>query len=224
MKQIMPMMTTAIMFGAVLLSLGYLLGIYNAIKRRDWPRAFVHPKGVAGLVMYWSLLGLALTGLAGSALAPTLVMPFPMIVWVIPAAISGIVVMLAELLERLMTGHRPLMPDGVAVYAIQSFFELFEALISVLSNSLSYVRVGAFAVAHGFLSEAFFLLGGLTGAEFGIGWWIVVIIGTVFIVGFEGLIVGIQTMRLEYYEFFSKFFVGGGVRYEPLSLQPNTDK
>jgi V/A-type H+-transporting ATPase subunit I len=84
--------------------------------------------------------------------------------------------------------------------------------------------VGAFAVAHGFLSEAFFLLGNLTGTEYGIGWWIVVIIGTVFIVGFEGLIVGIQTMRLEYYEFFSKFFVGGGVRYEPLSLQPNADK
>jgi V/A-type H+-transporting ATPase subunit I len=38
------------------------------------------------------------------------------------------------------------------------------------------------------------------------------------------LIVGIQTMRLEYYEFFSKFFVGGGKRYEPLTLRPVVDK
>ena len=36
----------------------------------------------------------------------------------------------------------------------------------------------------------------------------------------EGLIVGIQTMRLSYYEFFGKFFTGGGRRYEPLALHP----
>jgi V/A-type H+-transporting ATPase subunit I len=224
MKEIMPVLELAIGFGVIMLSLGYILGIYNAWKRKDWARVLVHPKGLAGLILYWSLLLIALTGLQGSSLAPGLVMPVPMIVWVIPAVLAGIVVMLAELLERLMNGHRPLMPDGAAVYAIQAFFEMFETFISILSNTLSYVRVGAFAVAHGFLCEAFFILGGMTGPEYGIGWWIVFAIGTVFIVGFEGLIVGIQTMRLEYYEFFSKFFVGGGMRYEPLSLQPTTDK
>jgi V/A-type H+-transporting ATPase subunit I len=55
-------------------------------------------------------------------------------------------------------------------------------------------------------------------------YWLVVIIGTLFITGFEGLIVGIQTMRLEYYEFFSKFFTGGGLRFEPLRLQSADDK
>jgi V/A-type H+-transporting ATPase subunit I len=48
----------------------------------------------------------------------------------------------------------------------------------------------------------------------------VVALGNIFIIGFEGLIVGIQTMRLEYYEFFSKFFKGGGNTYEPLTLRP----
>jgi V/A-type H+-transporting ATPase subunit I len=46
------------------------------------------------------------------------------------------------------------------------------------------------------------------------------VIGNIFIIGFEGLIVGIQTMRLSYYEFFSKFFSGGGMRFEPLTIKP----
>jgi V/A-type H+-transporting ATPase subunit I len=222
MKQIMPVLELAIGFGVIMLSLGYILGIYNAWKRGDTARALVHPKGLAGLILFWSLLALALTGLAGSSLAPDLVIPIPMIVFAIPAAIAAVVVMLSELIERIMHHHTPLFPDGVGVYAIQAFFEMFEAFISILSNTLSYVRVGAFAVAHGFLCEAFFILGDLTGNV--VGWWIVFIIGTIFIVGFEGLIVGIQTMRLQYYEFFSKFFVGGGMRYEPLSLNPNAQK
>ncbi len=112
----------------------------------------------------------------------------------------------------------------MATYAIQAPVELFEAVVSLLSNSLSYVRVGAFAVAHGGLSSAIFILAKLVGPEFGVGYWVVVAIGNLFIVGFEGLIVGIQTMRLSYYEFFSKFFSGGGMRFEPLTLAPPEDK
>jgi V/A-type H+-transporting ATPase subunit I len=97
-------------------------------------------------------------------------------------------------------------------------------LISLLSNSLSYVRVGAFAVAHGGLSAVVFILADLASPARGAGYWIVIAMGNLFIVGFEGLIVGIQTMRLEYYEFFSKFFTGGGTRFTPLILLPTADE
>lgn len=96
--------------------------------------------------------------------------------------------------------------------------------MSYLSNSLSYVRVGAFAVAHVGLSMVIFILAKLADPAHSVGYWIVVAIGTLFIVGFEGLIVGIQTMRLEYYEFFSKFFTGGGSRFEPLTALPEVGK
>jgi V/A-type H+-transporting ATPase subunit I len=117
-----------------------------------------------------------------------------------------------------------LIEGGVGTYLIQAFFELFEALITYLSNSLSYVRVGAFAVAHGGLSSAILILATLVSADKDIGYWIVVLIGNIFIIGFEGLIVGIQTMRLSYYEFFSKFFTGGGARFEPLKLYPTKEE
>jgi V/A-type H+-transporting ATPase subunit I len=55
----------------------------------------------------------------------------------------------------------------------------------------------------------------------GIGYWAVVALGNLFIIGFEGMIVGIQTLRLEYYEFFSKFFQGGGTPYVPLTITPD---
>ena len=103
-------------------------------------------------------------------------------------------------------------------FFVQAAFELFETLISFLSNTLSYVRVGAFAVAHVGLSAVIFILANLVNPGHDIGYWIVVAFGTLFIVGFEGLIIGIQTMRLEYYEFFSKFFTGGGVVYQPFNL------
>jgi V/A-type H+-transporting ATPase subunit I len=126
--------------------------------------------------------------------------------------------MFSEMLKRLVDGHRPLIVGGLGTYAIQAIFELFETLVSFLSNSLSYVRVGAFAVAHVGLSAVVFILAGLAGPSHSIGYWLVIVLGNLFIVGFEGLIVGIQTMRLEYYEFFSKFFTGGGMRYDPLTL------
>ena len=52
------------------------------------------------------------------------------------------------MLIRLVEGERPLIEGGVGTYAIQAPMELFETVISFLSNSLSYVRVGAFAIAH----------------------------------------------------------------------------
>jgi V/A-type H+-transporting ATPase subunit I len=109
---------------------------------------------------------------------------------------------------------------GIGIYFAQAFFELFEVVISFLSNSLSFVRVGAFAVAHGNLAAVFFILAEMVGPNGGVGYWIMYLVGLVFIVGFEGLIVYIQTTRLTYYETFGKFFTGGGKRFEPLTIQP----
>ena len=74
-------------------------------------------------------------------------------------------------------------------------------------------------MAHGGLSSVFLILADMIGGgSRSLPYWIVVAFGNLFVIGVEGLIVGIQTLRLEYYEFFSKFFKGGGVPYEPLNL------
>lgn len=213
MENITQILVVTIGGGVVLLSLGFLLSIQNAWLAKDWGRLLFDHNGLAGLLLYWSLLGMV-AGIAMPAF------PVPTIVFVIVAVGAGLVVMFSEMLKRLVEGHRPLVEGGFAAYFIQAVVELFESLISFLSNSLSYVRVGAFAVAHVGLSAVVYILANLAGPAHGIGYWLVVVLGNLFIVGFEGLIVGIQTMRLEYYEFFSKFFLGGGMPYVPLTPLP----
>ncbi len=219
-ENIMTILKIAIGGGVLLLNLALLLGIYNSYVARDWGHFFFDHNGIAGLLLYWGLLGLVAN--AGKSFIG-LTIPIPQVIFVLLALVGGVVVMISEVLKHLIEGHRPLIEGGIATYAIQAFFELFEAVISFLSNTLSFVRVGAFAVAHGGLSSAIFILALLVGQPQTIGYWIVVIIGNIFIIGFEGLIVGIQTMRLSYYEMFSKFFTGGGMRYEPLTLYPTKE-
>ena len=212
-KNILTILMIAIIAGVILLSLGFILGIINSITARNWSKMLFDHSGIAGLVLYWSLIGLA-----AAAFLPNF--PVPQIVFIILAVIGAVAIMFSEIWIHLLEGHRPLIEDSIGIYIIQVFFEMLETFISYLSNSLSYVRVGAFAVAHGGLSAAIFVLAELGGADHGFGYWVTIILGNVFIVGFEGLIVGIQTMRLSYYEFFSKFFTGGGMEYEPLSIRP----
>jgi V/A-type H+-transporting ATPase subunit I len=214
-ENIMTILILAIIAGVIILTIGFLLGLYNAYKAKDWARFFFDHFGIVGMALYYSLLGLAV-----KLFAPN-VLPIPSAVLAVIAIISALMVAFSEVFIRLMEGKRPLIEESLATYPIQIFFELFETVIGFLSNTLSYIRVGAFAVAHAGLSLAFFNLALLAGHEHSVGWWIVLVIGNIFIVGFEGFIVAIQTMRLSYYEFFTKFFNGGGKNFEPLTLYPS---
>ncbi|RPJ51668.1 MAG: hypothetical protein EHM21_02170 [Chloroflexi bacterium] len=217
MENIMEILVVAIAGGVVLLSFGFLVGIYNAWRNRDWGKLLFDHNGLAGLILYWALLCLLVPALG-------IPMPIPGPIFSALAAVAAIAILFSEVLKRLVEGHRPLVEGGLGTYAIQSFFELFETMIGFLSNSLSYVRVGAFAVAHAGLSAVIFILAEMVDPGQGVGYGITVVVGNLFIIGFEGLIVGIQTMRLEYYEFFSKFFTGGGMRYEPLAVRQMVDR
>jgi V/A-type H+-transporting ATPase subunit I len=215
-KDPLPILAVAIGAGVVLLTLGFLIGIFNFITSRNWGRLLFGNNGISGFVLYWSALGLLAAKFAK--------IPIPSIVLIALAVISSLAIMFSEVLMHLVEGQRPLLEEGLGTYAVQAPMEWFETAISFLSNSLSYVRIGAFAIAHGVLSSVIFILAQLVSSSHGIGYWIVVALGNLFIVGFEGLIVGIQTMRLEYYEFFSKFFTGGGMRFEPLTLSASKEE
>lgn len=213
-QHIMDVLVVAVAAGVVLLILAYMIGIFNyAISRERGHLIFGH-NGIAGFVLYLSLLGFGAAAFGA--------IPVPSIVFLVLVVVAGVAIMFSEAFIHLVEGHRPLIDGGIGTYLIQAGVELFEVIISMLSNTLSYVRVGAFAVAHGGLSQAIFILAELAGGghKGGIGYWVTIMLGNLFIIGFEGLIVGIQTMRLSYYEFFSKFFTGGGMRFEPLTLKP----
>lgn len=210
-NDIMRLLITTLAGGALLLTMADILSIINAVIRKDWVGMVFSGKGIAGLLLYWSLIGFLL-----SMVLPAIAIPKA--VFVILIIVCVLMMMSAEFLDHLFHDKRPLFKGGFLLYFITAFFELFEMFISFLSNSLSYVRVGAFAVAHAGLSQVVMILAKMVSPVHGVGYWIVIILGNLFIIGFEGMIVGIQTLRLEYYEFFSRFFRGGGTRYQPLHI------
>ncbi len=212
-EDIMGILIATVAIGVGILSLGIVYNILNALMARDWGELLFGHQGLIGLIFYWALLGLAASAFAGE-------LPVSSGIFVILAAATGLVVTFSEPLERLVNGVRPLVEDELGTYLMQALFELFETVISLLSNTLSYVRMGAFAVAHGALSLVIFILAELISPSRGIGYWLVVLLGNLFIIGFEGIIVSIQTLRLEYYEFFSKFFKGNGEPHHPFTLVP----
>ncbi|HEU4744694.1 MAG TPA: V-type ATPase 116kDa subunit family protein [Anaerolineales bacterium] len=224
-NEILPVLSLAIDAGIVILLLSFLLGIFNNIRARDWPHLVFGHTGIVMLLFYIAFLALLGSFLGTTALAPKLAvaigsLPLP---WTLLAVVFGIGVMFSGAFRNAMEGHRAVEGSGVGgclMFGVQSFMDLFESVISLLSNTLSFVRVGAFAVAHGGLSLAIL---SLAGEEPDLGFWITIIIGNLFIIGFEGLIVGIQTMRLHYYEILGKFFHGGGMRFEPLTLTPRKE-
>ncbi len=211
MDNILTILIITVIGGVVILNLAYLINFWNAWNSKDWSRLLLGSTGAAGFLLYWSLIGLA-----ASLLQKTV--PLPTTPFVVLAIIASILVMFSDLLKNLMNNQRPLIEGGLVTYAIQIFFELFETFITLFSNTLSYVRVGAFAVAHAGLSGVIFILANMASATQGPGYWVALILGNLFIIGFEGMIVGIQTLRLEYYEFLSKFFTGGGKSFLPLAL------
>jgi V/A-type H+-transporting ATPase subunit I len=79
-------------------------------------------------------------------------------------------------------------------------------------NTVSFVRVGAFALAHAGLCTA---VVGMAEAA-GRGYWPVLLLGNAAIVGLEGLVVSIQTTRLILFEFFIRFLTARGRAFEPL--------
>ena len=210
-ESVTDILLATIGIGIGMLCLGMLSHIVNTAFARRWGSMIFSSNGITGLIFYLAMLGIVATTMGHF-------LPIGSSVFILLALVSGTAVALSELLARWIDGERPLVEGGVGTYIVQAAFELFETLLSMLSNTLSYVRMGAFAVAHGALSIVVFILADMVGSTHSLGYWLVVIAGNLFVIGFEGMIVSIQTLRLEYYEFFSKFFSGTGVRHRPFTL------
>ncbi|MEY8355291.1 V-type ATPase 116kDa subunit family protein [Lachnospiraceae bacterium 54-53] len=195
----------AISIGMGIILLTMVLNIVNSIRSHDPERTFFDTNGAAGLVFY-----------AGLVLTIVLYMtenPIPAaLLLVIMFGIPLLIMFFKEPLTNLVEKKARIMPEGKGMFVVQGFFELFEVLLSYFSNTLSFVRVGAFAVSHAAMMEVVLML---SGVEAGSPNWIVVVLGNLFVCGMEGLIVGIQVLRLEYYELFSRFYRGTGRAFKP---------
>ncbi len=211
MHDILTLLMASVVLGVVILNIGFGCRLFAAARQGHFVEAIFDKNGLVGLLLYWGLVAIVLLIATGGAIPEWLFVEVMLCVFAL---------FFSEPLTRLLEGKRPLVQGSALELGVQAFFELFEALISYISNTLSYVRLGAFAVAHAGLSTVVFLLADMigSGSSGSVGRAAVIVFGNIFVIGFEGLIVAIQTLRLEYYEFFGKFFKGDGIPFRPLSL------
>ena len=104
-------------------------------------------------------------------------------------------------------------PHGFGVFFTEAFFELFEVMLTFIANTMSFLRVGGFVLSHAGMMLVVYTLAEMVG---GVGEIIVIIFGNVFVMCLEGLIVGIQVLRLEFYEMFSRYYEGNWVPFKSI--------
>ncbi len=208
-ETINTLLLAAIALGVGLIVMAMIINVFTGLRNRDWEKALFSNNGVAGLIFYGAVLAGLVSMLTGGPNLFTL--PYILGLLVLPI----LVIFLKEPLGRLAHGEHFELEGGIGSFIIEGFFELFDVVLSFVTNTLSFMRVGGFIISHaGMMSVVLTLTEMFTGA----GSIVVLILGNIFVMALEGFIVGIQSLRLEFYELFSRYFDGQGVPYAPVSM------
>ena len=198
----------SVILGAVLLLTAMFINMANAFRQQDMCKFFLSPNGLAGLVFYCALTYLVVMALSGSTAYRAPVM--------IAAVLSLLLLAVRMPAARLLADEAEIIHGSIALFLFETVIELFEVVLSYFTNTLSFVRVGAFALAHAGIMGVVILLSETSPGHFNpIG----LILGNVLVIGLEGLVVGIQALRLEFYEMFSRFYAGNGHAFVPYSTK-----
>ena len=205
----MMLIYSAVGIGVVLLMIAMILNIISCIKRKDIGGALFGVNGVAGLTFYASLI----IGLVLSMVMNIHIMNTAYILGLI--VLPLILIFLREPLSRLIKGEK-MFETSIGSFIVDNLFEMFEVALSYVTNTMSFLRVGAFILVHAGMMKVVFVLAGMFST---VGYYITIVVGNIIVMALEALLVGIQVLRLEYYEMFSRFYIGDGRKYEPVTLK-----
>ncbi|GHV68623.1 hypothetical protein AGMMS49928_08600 [Spirochaetia bacterium] len=198
--------------GVILNSIGLWVNVVNQISRKKYEQAFFSKTGLAGILLFWYALFIAIRCITGGSF--------------VPADFAGLLIpvlaiFFGPVIWRIISGERPVLEHGLMVFIMEGFVEVLETASTFISNTVSFLRVGAFALSHAVLSFIVFTLSGMVAHLSGgpVFSFVILIFGNAVIILLEGMIVAIQVVRLQYYEFFSKFFTETGVEFSPFRFR-----
>jgi len=194
-----PLMVTALIFGAVLLAGAYALGTINRVREGGWAYALYASSGAAGSVLFVAI-GLLTWGIiAGLS---------PVVLVAIVLALAALVFIFIGFFVDAGGG-----PTGV----VQAIIELVDTVIRLGSNIVSFARLAAFGLTHAALLT---VVWSATTSLWAPDWRalaaiLVFVVGNVLTFALEALVAGVQALRLEYYELFSRIFQSEGRAFRP---------
>ena len=210
MESINTVLLFAIGIGVVLVVLAMLLNIYSCLKHKKIGEAIFSNNGLVGIVIYLAGVAFCVSFMTGRTILPNAVIFSVM-------GICAVLLFMKEILIGIVDKHPNWKPESVMDFVLQNIFELIEYILSYFSNTVSFLRVGAFVIVHASMMMVVFTLGS-EGENIP-----VIIIGNIVVIALEGLLTGIQGLRLEFYEMFSRFYDGGGRVFEPVRLERSKD-
>lgn len=216
MESINNVLIAAIIIGVILTSVGYIFNLINCYKKKDVENGIFSKNGLVGMCFFWLLLYMIAANVTGAGT----IIPGGIITLLLVVLL--VLMLLKEPMANLVKGSRPLYSESKGDYFVEGGFGIVETLLSIFSSTISFIRVGAFAINHVGLFMAFEALSEMMSNS--VESALVIVIGNVVIIGLEGLIVFIQGLRLEYYELFSKYFDGSGYEYNPIYLRTRSIK
>ena len=206
MNNINTMLIYGIVVGTIFILMAMFLNIINGIKNKDLKKIFLDKNGIAGVLLY----SLVLACVAYYFLMGKMLISINIIIVV--SVILVLIIMFNDQISNFIEKKK----ENATTPIVEKIFEIIEMLLSFLSNTISFLRLAAFAINHAGLCMAVYLLADMsTGA----GNILIAVLGNIVVLVLEGLIVGIQTLRLEYYELFSRFYDGSGKEYKSIKSQ-----
>jgi V/A-type H+-transporting ATPase subunit I len=199
----LPILVVPLVAGAVLLALGLLIGLLEAWWQHQ--------------LAYWlredAPLLAAYIGVLGGLIVPALwMLALLAALWTMAGAARHAARPFSLHARRRRQAQRL---GRSAAGAFAALGKLIERLAQILINTLSFARVGAFALAHAGLESAVVALADAAGNRF--GFVLILAIGNLAIIAIEGLVVSIQTTRLVLFEFFTRFYRPEGREFRPLA-------
>jgi V/A-type H+-transporting ATPase subunit I len=211
------LMVATVGVGVAMISIGVILNIINLFRRGEFLSGFLDKFGLVGIVFYWGCLIFLIKYTTLSELGLT------NLVLVVAIALPLLAVTLKEPIQYALSKHAGHQPhsDNFFMAVIESMIEAFEAVLSYLANTISFVRLAAYAMSHAAILMATFAVADEVIKAPGVGgilYVIIVIGGNAIALILEGVVVAVQVLRLEYYEFFGKFFSGNGLPFRPFSF------
>ena len=209
MANINYMLVAAVVFGILLILSSYIYNLINSGIEKNIEEGLFGRNGVVGLAFYLIFLyAIFRVVVTHSNISPALT--YTMMVLLL------LMVFKEPLANKLIHADK-LYRGSPADYYIEEGFGVIETLLSMISNTISFLRVGAFALNHVGLYIAFATLARMMSTSWGN--LAVVVLGNIIIIGLEGLVVFIQALRLEYYELFTKYYRGDGIEYSPAEIK-----
>ena len=204
-----------IYFGIAVIGLGLIFNWVNLIRTKQWLTLVFDKGGLLGGWMY-----------AGGIYTATFMVTHqykgfpPDGTLFMLLGLPALLLLLKEPLHLWRHAHDAKEKENIPMLCMNILMEwiveLLEIFSGYLSNTLSFMRVAGLGIAHVCLMMAFASMAGMTDSLVMKG--VILILGNVLVIGLEGLSAGIQALRLNYYEFFTKFFHGTGRLYTPIAL------